>query len=389
MLKTIKSIILIVVIGIISSYSLADAACSCPSELLSNLRSVNTNFAWGVELTNTYYFVKTDEINHYFIPKINTAFNYSIPIKNANLSILLNPLVKYRPKNTVNCPLAVAKTGFVWGIWQGFVGFQIEKWQFTFGRQHYKKGLGFIVDMRMDGIMVNRSFGKQNAQLFIGTVANEIGQNGFFCQREILWEQEKRLLCPRQLCNANYGENSLIAISYNRNRWQFTFARQFARLNSFDEYFLNGLVNLPVMPNLSLISELTPRYGLSDSKLYYTIISYLNYRADLLRVKLGGLLSNKEVLLGMAGFGDYMRYGPIDEKVGFLETTLSLISTVDFQVNYYHRFKNQNSNQNNELDLGTIIKKFNRTQIFIFGSIVDLAKTNSVLRINVEIRYVI
>ncbi|MCX7785902.1 MAG: hypothetical protein N2201_06750 [candidate division WOR-3 bacterium] len=370
-------------IGILLFFSLVYSACQCPSELMGNLRQINNNFAWGIELANSYYFVSSDVSKHYYFPKINSAITYKTPI---NLSFLLNMVVKYRPANTINCPLRVAKTGIVWGIWQGFADFMTNQWQVRLGRQHYKSGLGYIFDVRMDGIAIKRKWNQYNGQLFIGTVATDIGQNGFFCQKDVLLEER---LCFRQLCNANYGENSLLAIGFDLRQFQITFTRQFARVKTFNEYILNGLVNLQITKNLSLISELTPRYELDNSRIYYTIISYLDYRTNLLRTKLGSLISNKAVLLGLAGFGERMRFGPSDRKVGFLQMTILPTKPTNFQINYYHRFDKQYQDQNSELDLGIIIRQFPRTQIVLFGTGIDLLDDRPVLQTNLEVRYVL
>lgn len=359
------------------------ATCQCFSELLGNLRTIKNNFAWGVELANSYYFVTSDAAKHYYFPKINSAITYNTPF---NASFLLNLIVKYRPPNSINCPLQVARTKIVWGFWQGFADFLTEKWQVKLGRQQYKNGLGYIFDIRMDGIMINRIWDKYIGKIFFGTVANDIGQNGFFCQKEVLLENR---LCFRQLCKANYGENSLFTISFDTRRFQFTFARQFARLKTFNEYIIMALVNLRILKNLSLISELTPRYELENSRIYYTTISYLDYRHNLIRTKLGSLVSNKEVLLGMAGLGERMRYGPLDRKVSFIQTTIFPAQPINFQINYYQRFNREYLNQNNELDLGVIIRQFSRTQIFLFGTVVDLLSPKPIFQTNLDVRYVI
>ncbi|MCS7258724.1 MAG: hypothetical protein NZ601_05130 [candidate division WOR-3 bacterium] len=364
------------------SYSVY-ASCQCPSELLSNLRPITGGFAWGIELGGSYYLVKSNTVEHYYFPQLNSALTYNTPI---NLGFLLNFVVKYRPSSTVNCPLGIAKSDVVWGIWQSFAEFSNSKWHVRVGRQQYINGLGYIFDIRMDGIMITRTWTKCYSRLFLGTVASDIGQNGFFCAREVLLEER---ICSRQLCNARYGQNSLLAISVDAQKFQLTVARQFARVRAFNEYLVSGVVNLKILKNLSLISEFTPRFELDNSCFYYTVISYLNYRTNFLRIKIGGLISNKPVLLGLRGLGERMRFGPMDRNVGFFQTSITLVPKVDFQINYYHRINNQYPDQNSELDIGFIIRTFPRTQIFLFGVAVDLLQARALLQSNIEIRYVL
>jgi hypothetical protein len=191
-------------------YSLCYAGCPCYSELLGNLHNLGDNFLWGLELTNIYYFVKTNKTDHYFFPKANTVFNYILPY---NLSLFLNLTFRYRPANTVSCPLNVAQPGLRWGVSQGFMELETGTRKLKLGRFRYKTGLGFLFDIRVDGLTITQSLENQNIELFLGAVSPDIGRNRFFCEREIILEER---ICTRQLCKVGYGKNGFGALSYHR-----------------------------------------------------------------------------------------------------------------------------------------------------------------------------
>lgn len=298
-------------------------------------------------------------------------------------------VVKYRPAAAVNCPQHIARSGILWGIWQAFAEYQTSPWQIKLGRQQYRSGLGYLVDFRFDGILVSKKCGKTLSHLFLGVVPNDIGTKGFFCARDLLVNDEARRMCVRQLCNARYGENGLIAFAADFRRYRLTVARQWARVPDFEEYVIAGLVNLQLLKNLWLVSEPTLRYGLSDAKLYHTVISYLNYRQTLLQAYLGWLVSNKSALLSPNGFGQRMRYGPLDKSVGFLQLVILPNKPIHYQIGYYQRVTNQYQTQNNELDLGVIIRQFSRAQIFISSALVDFLKANRIIESSIEVLYVL
>jgi hypothetical protein len=147
---------------------------------------------------------------------------------------------------------------------------------------------------------------------------------------------------------------------------------------------------LPEKKKLSLTTESALRYGINENKLFYTTVNYLEGRLKLTRLKLGVIISSKPVLLGMAGLGERMHYGPQDRKVLFITATFFTSSSLNLQFGGYWRWERLYPNQNTEFDLGLVLRNFPRTLIFIYGTVVDyLTKNKPVFQTNFEVRYVI